>query len=95
MASGGFTYMMTNREFGVLYAGVTADIHVRIAQHREGRGSEFCRKYGLDRLVLVEPHATIQEAIAREKQLKRWRREWKVELIERANPLWEDLAAYL
>ncbi|MFK4872768.1 GIY-YIG nuclease family protein [Novosphingobium sp. ZW T3_23] len=95
MGSGGFTYMMTNREFGVLYVGVTADIHARIVQHREGRGSEFCRKYGLDRLVLVEPHATIQEAIAREKQLKRWRREWKVELIESANPLWEDLAAYL
>jgi len=51
MGSGGFTYIMTNREFGVLYVGVTADIHARIAQHRHGRGSEFCRKYGLDQLV--------------------------------------------
>ena len=95
MERGGYTYLMTNRPFGVLYIGVTADIHLRIHEHRAGRGSRFCRKYGLDRLVLVEPHATIEEAIAREKQLKNWRREWKIGLIEAANPLWEDLANYL
>lgn len=95
MESGGYTYIMTNRAFGVLYIGVTSEIHARVYEHRAGRGSKFCRKYGLDRLVLVEIHATIEEAIAREKQLKNWRREWKIELIETANPLWEDLAGYL
>ncbi|HXD03402.1 MAG TPA: GIY-YIG nuclease family protein [Novosphingobium sp.] len=92
MGRGGFTYIMTNRAYGVLYVGVTADIHQRIAQHRGGLGSRFCRRYGLDRLVLVEPHESIEQAIAREKQLKNWRREWKLELVETANPDWADLA---
>jgi putative endonuclease len=86
---------VTNREFGALYVGVTADIHASIAQHREGRSSEFCRKYGADRLVLAECHATNQEAIAREKQLRRWWREWMPASIESANPPWENLALYL
>jgi putative endonuclease len=95
MRKGGYTYIMANRPFGVLYVGVTSDIHARLSQHRAGRGSSFCRRYGLELLVLVEPHATIEEAIVREKQLKNWRREWKVELIEVANPCWEDLSAHL
>lgn len=95
MEKGGFSYIMANRPFGVLYVGVTNDIHVRMHQHHEGRGSRFCQRYGIDRLVLVEPHAFIQEAIAREKQLKAWRREWKLELIEQANPIWDDLSGLL
>ncbi|MGO4166139.1 GIY-YIG nuclease family protein [Novosphingobium sp. YAF33] len=95
MGSGGFTCIRTNREFGAFYVGATAEIHGRIAQHREGRSSELCRKYRADRLVLVECHATNQEAIAREKQLRRWRREWMPASIESANPPWEDLALYL
>jgi putative endonuclease len=90
---GGFTYILTNRAYGVLYIGVTSDIDKRIWQHRNGLGSKFCRRYGLDRLVLVEEHATIEEAIAREKALKNWKREWKIELIESVNPEWEDLGA--
>lgn len=91
MERGGFVYILANRAHGVLYVGVTAEIDQRIWQHRDGFGSKFCRKYGVDRLVLVEEYPTIEEAIAREKQLKKWRREWKIELIEAANPEWEDL----
>jgi len=88
---GGWTYIMTNRARGVLYVGVTADIAARVWQHRNGEGSDFCRRYKLHRLVLAEQHATIAEAIAREKALKAWQRSWKIELIEAANPTWRDL----
>jgi putative endonuclease len=91
MERGGFVYILANRAHGVLYVGVTADIDQRLWQHRNGMGSKFCRKYGIDRLVLVEEYPTIEEAITREKQLKNWRREWKIELIEAANPEWVDL----
>ncbi|MFA7603729.1 MAG: GIY-YIG nuclease family protein [Novosphingobium sp.] len=93
MERGSFVYILTNRMHGVLYVGVTADIDQRSWQHRNGMGSSFCRKYGLDRLVLVEEYPTIEEAIVREKQLKSWQRAWKVELIEAMNPKWEDLGA--
>jgi putative endonuclease len=91
VSKGGWTYIMTNRPFGVLYVGVTADLAARVLQHREGRGSSFCERYKLTRLVLVEPHSSIDEAIAREKALKAWQRSWKVELIQTANPQWRDL----
>jgi putative endonuclease len=60
-------------------------------QHRDGTGSDFCRRYGLDRLVYAERHAAIIDAIAREKAMKAWKREWKVQLIESINPKWQDL----
>ncbi|WP_249403615.1 GIY-YIG nuclease family protein [Sphingomonas sp. CFBP 13720] len=88
---GGWTYIMTNRRHGVLYIGVTANLAARVWQHRTGAGSAFCRRYNLDRLVLAEPHATIEAAIAREKALKAWKRDWKIALIERVNPAWDDL----
>jgi putative endonuclease len=88
---GGWTYILTDRPFGILYVGVTADLAERLTAHREGRGSAFCRKWALRRLVLVEPHATIDEAIAREKALKNWKRAWKLRLIAQANPDWRDL----
>ncbi|MCT2398241.1 GIY-YIG nuclease family protein [Novosphingobium mangrovi (ex Huang et al. 2023)] len=71
--------------------GVTGNIAARIAQHRSGTGSVFCRRYGLNRLVLVESHAEILSAIAREKALKAWKRDWKIRLIEQDNPEWNDL----
>lgn len=83
---GGWVYIMTNRRDGVLYVGVTADLARRVAQHRAKEGSRFCRKYNLTRLVLAEPYPTIEEAIAREKAMKEWRRAWKIELIEKSNP---------
>jgi putative endonuclease len=74
---------MTNRVRGVLYTGVTSDLAARVAQHRAGKGSAFCRKYKLKRLVLAEHHDTIDDAIRREKMLKAWSRVWKIELIEK------------
>ncbi|MXP28966.1 GIY-YIG nuclease family protein [Porphyrobacter algicida] len=86
-----WTYILTNKPHGVLYIGVTADLSARMAQHRAGQGSAFCRRYGLDRLVLIENHASITGAIAREKAMKAWKRAWKIELIEANNCEWRDL----
>ena len=86
-----WVYMMSNREDGVLYIGVTADLSRRIVQHREGKGSAFCRRYGLKRLVYAEEHDSIEDAIAREKAMKAWKRAWKIELVEGVNPAWDDL----
>jgi putative endonuclease len=91
MALGSWTYFMTNKPRGVLYIGVTADLAGRVLQHRQGTGSAFCRKYNLTRLVHAERHEDIRDAITREKVLKAWQRDWKIELIERHNPEWFDL----
>ena len=88
---GGWVYIMSNGPHGTLYIGVTANLGARITAHREGRGSEFCRKYGLTLLVYVERHDTIEDAIAREKAMKRWKRQWKLRLIRRQNPAWRDM----
>ena len=87
----GYVYIMTNGPSGTLYIGVTADIAARVHQHRCGQGSTFCREHGLTRLVHLEAHNDIQTAIAREKQMKAWRRAWKLNLIGRTNPDWADL----
>ncbi|ARS27661.1 hypothetical protein KC8_10200 [Sphingomonas sp. KC8] len=78
-----------------MYVGVTSHLAARIHQHRTGDGSDFCRRYRLDRLVWAEQVASIIDGIAQEKRLKRWRREWKFALIERGNPEWLDLYAHL
>ena len=88
---GGWVYMVTNKPHGVLYTGVTADLPARIEQHRTGRGSKFAKRYNCSRLVYAEWHERIEDAIAREKAIKKWRREWKIDLIETANPDWPDL----
>ena len=88
---GGWVYMMADRYRGTIYTGVTAEIARRTFQHRTGKGSRFVKKYGLLRLVHAEPFERIDEVIAREKAIKKWRRQWKIELIERANPDWLDL----
>jgi putative endonuclease len=90
---GGWVYNLTNRKRGVLYIGVTADIAARMVQHRKGEGSEFCRDYAITRLVYVEQHDDIEDAIAREKALKKWRRAWKIVAIERQNPEWKDFCS--
>jgi putative endonuclease len=82
---------MADRYRGTLYIGVTNDLAARVWAHREGRGSKFCSRYGLKRLVYAEQAPTIDEAIAREKAMKKWKRAWKIELIEQANPDWDDL----
>jgi putative endonuclease len=88
---GGWVYIMSNAPHGTLYIGVTADLAARITAHREGRGAEFCREHGLTRLVYVERHETIEDAISREKAMKRWKRQWKLKLIRQQNPEWQDL----
>lgn len=82
---------MTNSAHGTLYIGVTANLSARVTQHREGTGSEFCAKYGLTRLVYAERHDEIIGAIAREKAMKKWKRQWKLRLIRSTNPDWRDL----
>lgn len=82
--------MMSDRYRDGIYTGVTSDLALRVSQHRSGAGSVFVKKYGFTKLVYTEFHETIEAAIAREKAIKKWRRAWKIELIERANPNWDD-----
>ena len=84
-------YIMANRYRGSMYVGVSSNLIGRVSQHRLGLVEGFTKKYGLKRLVFWEPHATMEYAIGREKQLKDWKRAWKIDLIERANPDWNDL----
>ena len=88
---GGWVYIVTNRPWGTLYAGVTNDIARRAWEHRSGTGSAFTSRYMLTRLVYMERHDDIVTAIQREKSLKRWPRRWKLDLVETTNPGWEDL----
>ncbi len=88
-------YILASRRHGTLYIGVTNNLAVRLDQHRHGRGSEFVKKYGVHILVHVEEFASPGEAIAREKQLKNWRRDWKIALIEKNNREWDDLSHLL
>ncbi len=92
MDRGGFDYLLANRRQGALYIGVTSDLMKRISQHRHGLLPGFTRTYAIKRLVWFEQHGAIATAIAREKQLKRWNRASKVDLIEADNPDWRDLA---
>jgi putative endonuclease len=86
-----YVYILANRKHGAVYTGVTRDVPARMMQHRAGKGSEHCAKYGIIRLVYVEEAPSMLEAIAREEQIKTWRRAWRVALIEAANPAWRDL----
>jgi putative endonuclease len=90
---GGFVYMLASKRNGTLYIGVTNNLIARIAAHREGYGSAFTRKYNVHMLVWYEHHGHISAAIRRETSLKRWKRIWKLALIEKDNPAWTDLAA--
>ena len=84
-------YIMTNAVHGTLYVGVTADLISRVQQHKSGQTPGFTKRYGLKRLVWFEQHQTVVGAIQREKSLKKYRRDWKINLIERDNPGWLDL----
>lgn len=88
---GGWVYIITNRPEGTLYIGVTSDIARRAWEHREGVVKGFSKRYGLKRLVYVERHENIEDAIRREKRLKKWPRAWKIDLIRKTNPYWRDL----
>ena len=85
-------YILASKRHGTLYTGVTSNLIQRIAQHRDGSIPGFTKRYKIRRLVHYELHGTMEDAIAREKRIKEWQRAWKIELIERQNLLWEDLA---
>jgi len=85
-------YIVASGFHGTIYTGVTSNLLQRVYQHREGTLCGFTAQYGCKRLVWFEMHGAMESAILREKQLKNWRRAWKVALIEQANPTWRDLA---
>jgi putative endonuclease len=87
----GFVYILASRRNGTLYIGVTSDLLGRMEQHREGIGSAFVKKYGVCRLVHFEEYPLYTDAMRRETSLKRWKRAWKLALIEKHNPQWIDL----
>ncbi len=87
----GYVYILASQRNGAFYLGVTSDLAKRIRQYKEGAFDGFSKRYGVHRLVYVEEHDRVVDAIAREKRLKKWRRAWKLELIEGANPGWRDL----
>ncbi len=90
-----FVYILASRYRGTLYVGVTSDLGRRIGEHKAGAVAGFTKCYKIDRLVYAEPYASILDARARERVLKRWRRQWKFDLIEAENPRWLDLSDQL
>ncbi len=87
-----WVYILTNKSQSTLYTGVTSQLGVRLAQHKTGEKPGFTTRYHLDRLVWFEHFRDIRDAITCEKRLKGWRRERKIEVIERTNPKWHDLS---
>jgi putative endonuclease len=91
MAKAFYVYILASKPNGTLYVGVTNDLVRRVWEHREGVVQGFTKAYDVHRLVWFEQHATAEHAIGREKRLKTWLRAWKIELIEKTNPRWDDL----
>ena len=90
-----FVYIMASRPYGTLYIGITSDLISRVQQHRSGDKPGFTTRYKVHRLVHFEMFGEMEPAILREKQLKRWHRQWKINLINAENPEWRDLAVGL
>jgi putative endonuclease len=86
-----FVYMLASKFYGTLYIGVTNDLTRRVGEHRDGIASAFTRKYSVHQLVWFEHWHSVEGAIQRETSMKRWPRAWKINLIERDNPHWDDL----
>ena len=89
-----YVYILASRKRGTLYIGVTGNLAKRIWEHKQNIVEGFTKKYSIHTLVYYESYPDILLAIEREKKLKKWNRAWKVELIEKANPLWKDLYEY-
>jgi putative endonuclease len=87
----GYTYILTNKYRTVFYTGVTSDLSRRMTEHINGKGSDFCRRCNINILIYYELHINILDAIRREKQIKKWNRDWKIELIRKKNPEMKDL----
>ena len=92
MKSTYYVYLLTNKKNGVIYTGITNNLYRRLIEHKAGIASDFTERYGLDKLVYYEVSNYVLNAIAREKQIKSWRRSKKIELIESINPDWLDLS---
>ncbi|MFN3170307.1 MAG: GIY-YIG nuclease family protein [Hyphomicrobiales bacterium] len=90
-----YVYMLASKKRGTLYIGVTTDLARRLIEHQKGIGSKFAKQYGCRRLVWFEEHEHIDRAITREKTMKKWPRQWKVNAIEAVNPDRNDLSQYL
>ncbi len=90
-----YVYILTNKKDGVLYIGVTNDVKRRVFEHKQKLVKGFTEKYNADKLVYFEQTPDVYSAIAREKAMKKWKRGWKVELIEKDNKEWDDLCALL
>ena len=88
-----YVYILASRKHGTLYIGLTNDLVRRVYQHKTRAARGFTSRYGIHLLVWFECYDDVLNAIAREKELKKWRREWKINLIERSNPEWVDLYA--
>ena len=86
-----YVYIMANAKDGVLYTGVTNNLVRRVCEHKNSKGAVFTRKYKTNKLVYFEETTDVLDAITREKRVKKWRRSWKIELIEKDNPQWRDL----
>ena len=86
-----YTYILASQRNGTLYTGSTEDLYVRVSEHQQKLRPGFTSKYGVDRLVWFEVHDTRESAFVRERQIKKWNREWKLRMIERSNPTWRDL----
>ena len=84
-------YILASRRNGTLYIGTTSNLVQRVWQHKNEVAGGFTERYGVTTLVWYEGHETMLSAVAREKQLKEWKRAWKLQLVERSNPLWRDL----
>ncbi len=86
-----YVYILCNKRNGTLYTGVTSDLLKRVYEHKSNFADGFTKKYGIHHLVWYEVHETAESAITREKQIKKWNRKWKLNLIETGNPNWKDL----
>jgi putative endonuclease len=95
MVKGGFVYMLASRKNGTLYIGITNDLIKRTWEHKDEVIEGFTEKYSVKLLVWFEQHDTIESAIYKEKQLKKWNRSWKLNLIEKTNPKWQDLYEFI
>jgi len=86
-----YVYILASQRNGTVYLGVTRDLIKRVWQHKENAVESFTSRYGVHTLVCYEIHESIEAAITREKQIKKWNRSWKLKLIEEMNPTWQDL----
>ena len=90
-----YVYLLARKPYGTLYVGVTSDLTRRVSEHKNKLVPGFSKQYGVDRLVWFEAHDSVEAAIRREKRIKEWKREWKINLIYHDNPHWIDLSSSL